>query len=451
VRFRNSIPGTSWFPEMPACARVLQAMRPPATRNQAPRFADSQRELASHRVDGGTGVGTAPFGGLDTSVAWLQVDAPAEDGRPSSLVGGLPVSALDQSVLTVNVAATLVTPGAAAGVDVGTTPTTPLRMAAAANCTGVNLNLEASAINALNIGVTVQRCQPPQFVCNECGQVTELHLAGMRISGSIPGLLRNLRALTVLDLSLGTNYWSENKLFRSIPPELSECSQLQVVSLAGSLTGTLATNFSSWTQLHVLDVSGSLVSGTLSPEFSSWTQLQRLRVSSVSGVIHEAFSSWTQLRELQLDDGTISGTLSPAFSCWTLLETFSINSKPLLSGTLAPEFAAWRQLSSLSLLNTGISGTIHSEFAAWTQLQQLILSRTRISGSLSPSFSSWTKLRNLLLGGTRVSGVISDAFSLWPIMQLNLSASAFSGTIPTSLSNWTQLNNTYISMFNPRR
>ena len=178
------------------------------------------------------------------------------------------------------------------------------------------------------------------------GHVTGLSLGGNWLDGSIPSELSDLTRLHILDLS-------DNQLNGSIPPEL------------GNLTG-----------ISILDLRDDRLTGSIPEELGNITHLSQLRLgyNQLTGAIPSSLGNLIELRHIDLTYNQLSGPIPPGL------------------GNLS-------SLIWIELTGNHLYGRIPSELGNLTNLMVLRLGGNWLSGDVPETF---TNLVNL-----------SDPFSAW--------------------------------------
>jgi Leucine-rich repeat (LRR) protein len=250
-------------------------------------------------------------------------------------------------------------------------------------------------------------CSWHGILCNESGQVTQIHLPNAALSGSMPvelALLRN--SLTHIDLtnnyimmdgdeghrvlsfltSVQSFLFDDNFLFSSsdgaLPRQLANMTSLQRLSLSYNLLqGTLqAEVFAGLSQLTHLEIESNYISGNLAPVslLPHLTYLYARRNSfsfSLRDLLNGNASSATGY-------GPISRDIS---ALW-------IDGSDLTGSTIPSEIGQLQGLTTLSMGNCSLTGTIPMELGSIPDLQRVWLDRNILHGPIPLQLSTLTKL-----------------------------------------------------------
>ena len=251
----------------------------------------------------------------------------------------------------------------------------------------------------------VSQNQLSGFAPSQLTATTRLNAHTNRISGSLPHELFRLTSLEFVALG-------GNRISCTIPPHLHD-SMIWTIDISHNpLSGSLTSDFSATSTVHVLQMMGCKLSGTIPNSLSQCKELNSiylqqnyfsgsissdlafqlttisLHQNRISCTIPREISSTSSLRVLHWAENMISGTVPTAISTLTRLESLGMYNT-MLSGTIASEFAAFTALKELFAGSCVLSGTIPSSIAAWVHLMYLHLDQNRLSGSSSPKFSQW--------------------------------------------------------------
>ncbi|MCO5554157.1 hypothetical protein L7F22_007683 [Adiantum nelumboides] len=146
-------------------------------------------------------------------------------------------------------------------------------------------------------------------------RVTEVHLSGFSLSGSIP--LSTLGLLDALqNLSLNSNQFSGE-----LPSDLANCTSLRILFLQNNtLSGPLPTStFSSWPLLVQIDLSFNRFNGDIPQSITNASLLQyvNLQNNSFSGQIPEITSS--DLKSFNVANNELEGQIPASLSSFSPL------------------------------------------------------------------------------------------------------------------------------------
>nr|GMC47475.1 receptor-like protein 12 [Ipomoea batatas] len=223
----------------------------------------------------------------------------------------------------------------------------------------------------------------------------------------------------------------------------------------------------SFGRLRVLSLMNPNFAGTIPPELGNLTNLQVLNITGSGLKINnlEWLSSLSSLRSIDLSGNDFSGspktivTLPPFLeklgfsSCYGLDETlpFSLNSSsPFLSivdfsgnnlNTFSSVFHLLRnvskQLTSINLSGNILNGSIPDAFGDMNFLESLILDWNFFTNGIPKSFGNLTHLQILSLSNNQLNESIADLFkklSGKSLQTLELSFNNLSGEIPVDIS-----------------
>ena len=138
-------------------------------------------------------------------------------------------------------------------------------------------------------------------------RVVELDLSANRLSGSIPSELGELTELEILNLS-------DNGLSGPVPPELGKLTKLGALNLrSNQLSGEIPPELGNLNKLESLNLSSNQFGGKIPPELGKLTALETLVLSDnkLNGAIPPELGKLTDLESLSLDSNHLSGTIPP--------------------------------------------------------------------------------------------------------------------------------------------
>ncbi|KAJ0096394.1 hypothetical protein Patl1_29057 [Pistacia atlantica] len=125
---------------------------------------------------------------------------------------------------------------------------------------------------------------------------------------------------------------SDNRISGLIPPELGNCSDLEVLELrSNSLTGHMPADLSHLSNLNVLDLGINNLTGELPEEVSKCSLLKSLLVDAnhLSGSIPDSLSNLSNLTVLDLSSNNLSGEIPANLTGISGLVYFNISSNNL--------------------------------------------------------------------------------------------------------------------------
>ncbi len=274
-------------------------------------------------------------------------------------------------------------------------------------------------------------------------RVTELHLNGYRLSGSMPWehltKLTELRALRIQD----------NQLSGSISPDLGKLSKLQELFLGNNqLSGSIPLELGELSNLRHLYLESNQLSGSIPPQLGELTNLRSLNLydNQLSGSIPPQLGELTNLRSLNLYDNQLSGSIPPQLGELINLRSLNLYDNQL-SGSIPPELSRLTKLEELYLSDNQLSGSIPARLGRLTGLEGLYLQNNQLGGSIPAQLGELTKLDALHLSENRLSGSIpwEHLTKLTELKGLYLSDNQLSGSIPPELSRLTKLEELYLS------
>ncbi|GFS33988.1 leucine-rich repeat protein kinase family protein [Actinidia rufa] len=154
--------------------------------------------------------------------------------------------------------------------------------------------------------------------------LSELLLAGNKISGIIPSGMRKLVNLQTFELfanqftgNIPTDLWNLQKLkivniAGSIPPSLRKCHRLEVLSFgANNLSGTIPQELATLSSLLYLNLSQNQLTGSVPLEVGNLNNLEALDVSEnmLSGQIPSTLGNCVKLTLLYMEGNIFWGSL----------------------------------------------------------------------------------------------------------------------------------------------
>ncbi len=302
------------------------------------------------------------------------------------------------------------------------------------------------------------------------GWLYQLALPNNNLTGSLPPELGNLSELQVLWLSdnsltgplppeignlsqLQGLYLYKNSLTGSIPSELGKLSELQELQLFGnSLTGPLPAEIGNLSQLQVLWMDGNSLTGPLPPEIGNLSQLQVLYLykNSLTGPIPSEIGNLSELRRLSLHSNSLTGPLPPELGNLSQLQVLYLDGNRL-AGSIPAEISNLSALKELYLYNNSLTGSIPPEIGNLSALKELFLSRNSLTGSIPAELGNLSALQALDLSSNLLTGPLPPELgNLSELQVLDLRGNSLTGPLPAGIGNlselqWSYLNNTSLT------
>ncbi|KAF5202683.1 Leucine-rich repeat receptor protein kinase msp1 [Thalictrum thalictroides] len=274
-------------------------------------------------------------------------------------------------------------------------------------------------------------------VLNNLPVLTELHLSGCSLSGSIPSLRpTNLSLLAIVDLSFNsfdstfpdwiTNMsslvsldLSYNGLHGNIHYNISELPNLRDLNLAGNenLTADSEELFSgSWRKIKVLNFASNSIYGSLPSSVGNMTSLVNLNlfVNNIQGGIPSSISSLCNLKSLDMSGNNMTGELP----------MFLVRSNSCITASPLPN------LMYLRLSNNKLVGNLPDWLGELDNLEELSLSYNLLHGPIPSSVGRLSRLTDLSLEGNKLSGILPETLGqLLNLVVFDVSFNELSGTV----------------------
>ncbi|KAL9993664.1 putative protein kinase RLK-Pelle-LRR-XII-1 family [Helianthus debilis subsp. tardiflorus] len=302
----------------------------------------------------------------------------------------------------------------------------------------------------------------------------EIYLGACNLSGIIPYSIYNLSLLASLPDNQLTGslppgigvvlphlailqLW-DNQLTGPLPPSISNCSRLQMISIArNKFSGKLTIDFAKLRDISVINLGGnnfgskeademkfidSLKNCTsleiLSLNYCNFQGVLPISIGNLSdqlycislGRIPSSLGKCHRLLEVYLNNNKLNGNIPTQ-----LLQVSSLSVKLDLSqnnlfGSLPTEVGDLKMLSDLDLYDNNISGSIPSSLGGCASLSRLSLKGNLFQGTIPLSLSSLKGLVELDISQNNLSGQIPRFLERFLLKKLNLSYNDFEGVVP---------------------
>ncbi|XP_038691933.1 MDIS1-interacting receptor like kinase 2-like [Tripterygium wilfordii] len=291
-------------------------------------------------------------------------------------------------------------------------------------------------------------------IAQEIGKLKSLNrlsLHGNCLEGPIPTSLGNLSNMTYLFLhenlltstihefpfsslrNLAYLDISSNKLYGSIPPQISQLTKLiQLASSDNQLSGNIPAEIGLLTHLEVLQLGNNRLRGSINQEIGKLKSLNRLSLYSnnLEGPIPTSLGSLSNMTHLDLSNNLLNGSIPSTFGKLKSLKQMLLNDNRL-SGFIPPEFGDLINLKYLSLRNNQLSHEIPITLMKLYYLSLLDLSNNLLIGHIPSSIRGLKNVQNLNLSHNNLSGGIPESFSDMPrLFSFDFSYNKLEGHIP---------------------
>lgn len=268
-------------------------------------------------------------------------------------------------------------------------------------------------------------------------KLEELELAGNHLGGELPSIIGNLST------NLVQIHLDDNRIYGSIPPEISNLFNLTLLNLSSNLlNGSIPVELCHLQKLERLYLSNNSLSGEIPPTFGNVFHLGLLDLSrnKLSGKIPDSFANLSQLRRLFLYGNHLSGTIPPSLGKCINLEILDL-SHNMISGKIPDEVAALNSLKLyLNLSGNHLDGPIPLQLSKMDMVLAIDLSSNKLSGSIPAQLGSCIALEYLNLSNNFLKGNLPMTIGQLPYLkQLDISFNQLTGEIPRTLQTSTTL------------
>ncbi|KAL0442192.1 UNVERIFIED_CONTAM: putative LRR receptor-like serine/threonine-protein kinase [Sesamum radiatum] len=262
-------------------------------------------------------------------------------------------------------------------------------------------------------------------------RIQEVSLSDNGFSGTVPTWIFTKNcSLRALDLS-------ENEFFGEFPAEISNCKDLEVLTLWGNgFTGLIPEEIGSLPNIQALYLGKNNFSREIPESLVGLRNLTFLDLSSnhFGGDIQGIFGQLTQVRFLLLHRNSYTGGIDTS----GVLNLPNIARLDLsynnFSGPLPDEISQMASLKFLVLAYNQFTGSIPPEYGNMTGLQALDLSFNYLNGSIPPNLGNLRSLLWLMLANNSLIGEIPPELgNCSSLLWLNLANNQLSGPIPPQL------------------
>ena len=289
---------------------------------------------------------------------------------------------------------------------------------------------ERETLAQLGIADWQSPCHRKSVTCK--GNFLSAQVTGLRIAHrlkNIPPEITQLSRLETLSLSRNT--------LSAVPPELSRLTRLRVLDLSLNQLKHLPPELGRLSSLRTLKLSNNQLTD-IPPELGDLSHLDSLSLSKNQlRHIPPELGNLSSLRNLKLDDNQLVD-LPPELG--KLHNLAYLNAENNQLRRIPPELGALSKLTSLDLSSNQLSGNIPAELGALSSLKHLKLQNNLLTG-IPPELGHLSRLIWFKLSNNQLNGPLPPELGkLSSLHGLELAANPLSGSLPPEITALSHLN-----------
>ncbi|RZC85028.1 hypothetical protein C5167_047813 [Papaver somniferum] len=292
----------------------------------------------------------------------------------------------------------------------------------------------SSSFDSLDLSQNKLFSSIPSQISN-LSKLTHLDLSANNFSGHIPLEIVSLTSLRYLDLG-------ENQISGFIPQKIGNLYFLTDLGLySNNLTGSIPTSVCNLTNLTRLSIYKNQISGVIPHDIGRLSSLTLLNLASndLNGSIPTSLTNLTSLNTLFLQDNQLSGIIPQDIGRLSSLIYLLVNENQL-TGTIPQDIGKLRSLSFLYMSLNKLTGPIPASVGNLRNLSHLVLFTNQLNGSVPMEINNLTQLKLLYLSDNNFSGYLPQNVCQTGILEeFSAADNSFTGPIPRSLRNCTSL------------
>ncbi|PIN13605.1 Serine/threonine protein kinase [Handroanthus impetiginosus] len=268
---------------------------------------------------------------------------------------------------------------------------------------------------------------------SQCSQLRIMSLSYNKFSGTIPREIGNLRVLE--KLYLGINY-----LTGEIPKELGNLQKLKELDIgSNSFIGSIPSTIFNISSLEYISIENCSLSGPLPLDMCSCSSQLRILSLNTNHLV-ERIGECSALEDVRLFENNITGTIPRSVGNLTKLQIFYVSYNKLI-GIIPKEIGNLHNLDVLYLAVNNLRGSIPKEIFNISTLRGIRVSVNQLTGYLPSNFGyGLPNLQELSLDNNNLSGEIPHSLSNSSKLTLiYFQGNQFSGLLPNSLGELTFL------------
>ena len=231
-------------------------------------------------------------------------------------------------------------------------------------------------------------------------------------------------------------FYTNNGLTGSIPPEIGNLVHLKKISLAGNeLTGSIPSEIENLIHLEILNIRFNELTGPIPPGIVNLVNLKAidLAVNDLSGHIPLGIGNLIDLTFISFSGSDLTGSIPSEIGNLVNLKTIILTGNKL-SDPIPSEIGNLTNLTRLSLGGNLLTGSIPSEIGNLINLTRLSLSGNLLTGAIPSEIGNLVHLTHLYLSLNQLTGPIpSEMGNLVNLKLLNLRSNQLTGVIPSEV------------------
>ncbi len=203
-------------------------------------------------------------------------------------------------------------------------------------------------------------------------------------------------------------FYTNNGLTGSIPPEIGNLVHLKKISLAGNeLTGSIPSEIENLIHLETLNIRFNKLTGPIPPGIVNLVNLKAidLAVNDLSGHIPLGIGNLINLTHISFFASDLTGSIPSEIGNLVNLQSIDFAGNKL-SGSIPSEIGNLVHLIELYLGPNQLTGPIPSEIGNLVNLRVLNLRSNQLTGSLPPEMGNLVNLELLNLRSNQLTGEI---------------------------------------------